>query len=206
MREPWLIVPTALYLCATPAVPAVGRRSLQAVQYTYVGCFMDNQAATTVTASCPSACFGCPDSSSTVCSRCCSQHDWCGGTPDVEGDSDSYCDPSGSTDCSGCRLRDLDVLFDEMTSVGSGIPSVLDECAAACAGYSYMGLQWEDQCFCGNTYGGLGVADITDCDADGDVSDGYADLCGNGQADCGSRNAICEQCHLYCCEIRPTPQ
>ena len=79
-----------------------------------------------------------------------------------------------------------------MTSVGSGIPTVLDECAAACAGYSYMGLQWRDQCFCGNTYGRLGVADITDCDADGDVSDGYADLCGNGQSDCGSRNAICE--------------
>lgn len=68
----------------------------------------------------------------------------------------------------------------------------LDECAAACSDFAYMGLHWTNECFCGNegSYGAQGEADSIDCDSDGDVSDGIADLCGNGQENCGYRMAV----------------
>ena len=78
-----------------------------------------------------------------------------------------------------------------------------NSCLALCAGFSYFGLQWVNQCSCANSYNnGFGTngdqADcpggecpMTDCDADNAIdADGTADLCGNGQGDCGNRNAI----------------
>eukprot|EP01045_Picozoa_sp_COSAG04_P029262 COSAG04_NODE_4764_length_1904_cov_1.449307_3_plen_329_part_01 len=38
------------------------------------------------------------------------------------------------------------------------------QCANACDGFAYMGLQWVNECFCDNDYGGQGEADIADCD------------------------------------------
>merc|ERR1719502_1003711 len=74
------------------------------------------------------------------------------------------------------------------------------QCANACDGYAYMGLQWVNECFCDNDYGGQGEADIADCDTTSDVSDdagagdtGIADRCAvNGEGDCGWRNAVYE--------------
>ena len=74
------------------------------------------------------------------------------------------------------------------------------QCANACDGYAYMGLQWTNECFCDNDYGGQGEVDITDCDSSGDVSDdagagdtGIADRCAvNNVGDCGWRNAVYE--------------
>jgi len=74
------------------------------------------------------------------------------------------------------------------------------QCAEACDGYAYMGLQWVNECFCDNDYGGQGEADIGDCDTTSDVSDdagagdtGIADRCAvNGAGDCGWRNAVYE--------------
>ena len=75
---------------------------------------------------------------------------------------------------------------------GSGKGAVL-ECATACQGYTYMGLQWSDECFCGNAYGSQGEAALSECDSDGDVSEGIADMCGvDGQETCGNHNAICK--------------
>ena len=52
-------------------------------------------------------------------------------------------------------------------------------------------LQWVNECFCGNSYGNQGEADIADCDADGVLDDdGTASLCANGQGNCGWRNAV----------------
>ena len=77
------------------------------------------------------------------------------------------------------------------TAVQNVGPGAVAECAAACSGYSYMGLQWANECWCGNTYGTQGEAeDATFCDADGDVSNGYADLCANGEGNCGNLNAV----------------
>lgn len=60
-----------------------------------------------------------------------------------------------------------------------------DACAVACssAGYSYMGRQYTDECFCGNSYGSHGYA------ADGKCGD-EGSLCGNGAGDCGDTNAV----------------
>ena len=86
--------------------------------------------------------------------------------------------------------RDLDGKQLEVRASGQG--AVL-ECATACQGYTYMGLQWSDECFCGNTYGSQGEAALSECDSDGDVSEGIADMCGvDGQETCGNHNAVCE--------------
>ena len=70
-----------------------------------------------------------------------------------------------------------------------------------------MGLAWTDQCFCANSYNngntnGVpnnnrnqadcpdGECPITDCDADGVLMGGVADLCANGENSCGNRNAV----------------
>lgn len=92
--------------------------------------------------------------------------------------------------------RDLDASGNGPTQLENAGVAALSECATACSGYSYMGLQWVNECWCGNTYGAQGEAEATDCDTDGDVSDGYADLCANGSGDCGNRNAICESGQL----------
>ena len=91
-------------------------------------------------------------------------------------------------------------------SVQLGTSTPLDStiaCTAVCEGYMYMGLQWSQECFCGNSYNN-GVPDgmgwnncpggecpMTDCDADGVLdADGTASLCGNGEKNCGYRNAV----------------
>ena len=66
-----------------------------------------------------------------------------------------------------------------------------------------MGLAWTDQCFCANSYNNGngnnanqadcpgGECPIFDCDADGVLVDGVADLCANGGVgSCGNRNAV----------------
>ena len=76
-------------------------------------------------------------------------------------------------------------------TAGAGYDTVM-ECAQLCDGYSYMGLQWRNECYCGNAFGEQEEAEPTDCDTDGVVEDGgIADLCGDGSsATCGNRNAI----------------
>merc|ERR1711908_108841 len=59
------------------------------------------------------------------------------------------------------------------------------ECAGKCAGYSYFGLQWSNECFCDNDYGSQGNG--TDC---GDASTTSNGLCSNGQSNCGGHNAV----------------
>jgi len=75
-------------------------------------------------------------------------------------------------------------------AVASDPLNAAEECASFCDGYTYFGLQYTNECFCGNSYGSQGVADETDCDADGSITDGVADLCANGAGDCGNRNAV----------------
>ena len=53
----------------------------------------------------------------------------------------------------------------------------VEKCAASCGGYLYIGLQ-AGNCRCGNSYGKHGVAPSDACDADDDLSVGYADQCG----------------------------
>merc|ERR1712072_188129 len=43
------------------------------------------------------------------------------------------------------------------------------ECAQRCTGFGYMGLQWDNECFCDNDYGAQGERDISSCDSDGSV-------------------------------------
>ena len=100
--------------------------------------------------------------------------------------------------------RDLNGIDEPLDIAGGSTPlENANSCLALCAGYSYFGLQWTNECFCDNSYNnGYGTngdqADcpggecpITDCDADGVLdADGTADLCGNGVANCGDRNAV----------------
>jgi len=67
------------------------------------------------------------------------------------------------------------------------------ECANRCSGYLYMGLQWDNECFCDNDYGDQGERDISSCDSDSSVGDfpDYADLAGVGNgARAGWTNAV----------------
>ena len=86
------------------------------------------------------------------------------------------------------EVREVDV---------QGGAGAADACAVACAGftppYTHFSLQGSSSCFCQNEYSSQAEVDIGECDADSDVSDtGVADLCGNGQDDCATRNAIYE--------------
>jgi hypothetical protein len=67
-----------------------------------------------------------------------------------------------------------------------------DACARQCDGYPYFGLQYEEDCWCGNSFGSQGAAAATDCDTDGVVGPypDYADLCADGSTTCSSRNAV----------------
>jgi hypothetical protein len=68
----------------------------------------------------------------------------------------------GSPECTaqplyvGC-FEDRESLTDGRNLQGArhsmGDDASLEVCAELCAGYAYMGLQWADQCFCGNAYG-----------------------------------------------------
>lgn len=72
-----------------------------------------------------------------------------------------------------------------------GGPARVMACATACTGYQYMGLQYNNDCFCDNDYGGQGEADMSDCDGDGVLTGGVADACGAGTpGGCGWRNAV----------------
>ena len=68
-----------------------------------------------------------------------------------------------------------------------------------------MGLAWVNQCFCANSYNNGngnngnqadcpgGECPITDCDSTGTIADppvGVADLCTNGEGNCGNRLAV----------------
>ena len=87
---------------------------------------------------------------------------------------------------------------------GEQVPvAAANACAAICDGYNYFGLQWVHQCFCDNSYNNGygnngnqgncpgGECPIADCDSDSTLdADGTADLCANGQGNCGNRNAV----------------
>merc|ERR1711990_67127 len=73
------------------------------------------------------------------------------------------------------------------------------QCADACDGYAYMGLQWVNECFCDNDYGGQGERDISSCDSDSNVGDfpDFADLAGVGNsARAGWTNAVYDVLYL----------
>ena len=76
--------------------------------------------------------------------------------------------------------------------VDTGDPALAaQECLEVCAdGYAYFGLQWVDECFCGNEYSSQGEDSMSACDADGVIQNGVADLCANGDANCGNHNAV----------------
>ena len=69
------------------------------------------------------------------------------------------------TDVNACALQVPTVWCEgspeaEATPQPETLEGALTECADLCtrAGYSYMGLQWENQCFCDNEYGRRGPA------------------------------------------------
>eukprot|EP01051_Picozoa_sp_SAG22_P014695 SAG22_NODE_1821_length_3512_cov_3.979197_1_plen_729_part_10 len=82
----------------------------------------------------------------------------------------------------------------DLEGPASSVPQVpvdaANACAVNCAGWQYFGLQWVNECFCGNTYGGQGAREVGDCDADGVITDGVADKCSNGEGNCGWANAV----------------
>merc|ERR1740117_926242 len=99
--------------------------------------------------------------------------------------------------------RDMTGNGGSITAVASVPVDAATECATVCDGYTYFGLQWVNECFCDNGYNNGngnngnqgncpgGECPITDCDADGAIdADGTADLCANGQGNCGNRNAV----------------
>ena len=65
------------------------------------------------------------------------------------------------------------------------VPERAAICLGLCTGYAYFGLQWSNECFCGNTYGSQGVGD--QCGSASTTDNG---LCSNGQGNCGGHNAV----------------
>jgi len=110
---------------------------------------------------------------------------------------------SGSLDYQGCFRDTMQNRDMAGPSYGGGVFLSLDElvaaaprgarfaevaqseCAAVCStnSYRYMGLQWENQCFCDNTYGNFGPA--YGCGDSGE-------RCGAGQEACPVMNAVWE--------------
>ena len=67
------------------------------------------------------------------------------------------------------------------------------QCANQCAGYTYMGMQWGNECFCDNDYGDQGTREIGECDTDGEVLGfpDYANRAGTGEnGPAGWTNAV----------------
>jgi len=96
----------------------------------------------------------------------------------------------------GCYVdasdRDLEVN-------GGALDAPIDQramqCAMRCDGYLYMGMQWTNECFCDNDYGGLGERTIDNCDSDSSVGafPDYADRAatdGGGGGLVGWTNAV----------------
>eukprot|EP01051_Picozoa_sp_SAG22_P016329 SAG22_NODE_2286_length_2757_cov_1.894281_2_plen_158_part_00 len=52
-------------------------------------------------------------------------------------------------------FRDLPVA---MAGNSANDVGAIDECANKCNGYAYFGLQWSNECFCGNSYSSQGAA------------------------------------------------
>ena len=86
-----------------------------------------------------------------------------------------------------------DLLGSGPDGVASNPVEAAPACATACAGFTYFGLQWVNECFCDNSYNNGygnngnqgncpgGECPITDCDADGTIDDdSTTDLCANG--------------------------
>eukprot|EP01045_Picozoa_sp_COSAG04_P021423 COSAG04_NODE_2302_length_4363_cov_4.173465_4_plen_401_part_00 len=95
-------------------------------------------------------------------------------------------------------FRHCELCWDQGTGMSGEPADRLMECANRCSGYAYMGLQWNDECYCDNTYGDQGERDISFCDSDSSVGDypDYADLAGVGNG--ASRrwaNAVYELAH-----------
>jgi len=99
--------------------------------------------------------------------------------------------------------RDMTGNGGSITAVASVPVDAATECATVCDGYTYFGLQWVNECFCDNGYNNGngnngnqgncpgGECPIADCDSDSTLdADGTADLCANGQGNCGNRNAV----------------
>ena len=59
-----------------------------------------------------------------------------------------------------------------------------NSCLLRCDGYAYMGMQSEDECYCGNSYGSQGPADASVCG-------NHGERCGDNQGDdCQNANAV----------------
>ena len=72
----------------------------------------------------------------------------------------------------------------------NSVSSRAASCATHCADFLYFGLQSQDECFCGNTFGAQGAAAGAECGLT--TATGYAALCANGENNCQDHNAIYE--------------
>eukprot|EP01051_Picozoa_sp_SAG22_P004210 SAG22_NODE_220_length_14862_cov_73.769424_1_plen_1257_part_10 len=89
--------------------------------------------------------------------------------------------------------RDLPFAADRVS--GATVPEHAAQCLTLCTGYAYFGLQWSNECFCGNSYGSQGDPhEGRTCTSEGFDAEAsnYADLCANGQNNCGNTNAVYE--------------
>ena len=143
-------------------------------------------------------CFSCSngvkdgDESDVDCggTRCtsCSSGQACRGEFDCESDS-CYKPmpapvPSAPFDYIGCwvdnpsRAINLGTIHEPGLFLNPPQPVTKQACADLCAGYSYFGLQWHRECFCGNAYDMYGEAPESECNA---PCDGNTDvMCGGG--------------------------
>ena len=104
------------------------------------------------------------------------------GEPMVHADADLLLSSVSGYTYIGCFIdsadRDLEVRGATLDAATSNRAL---QCANSCLGYMYMGMQWTNECFCDNDYGGLGARDSdATCDTDGVVGafPDYADLSG----------------------------
>jgi hypothetical protein len=91
--------------------------------------------------------------------------------PTKQGDPPGISTATASTYVGCFKDESTRDLSDEAANGGS---MSVETCLADCAGYSYAGVQYGNQCFCGNSYGKYGSA--TDCNMD--CSGDSAETCG----------------------------
>lgn len=64
-------------------------------------------------------------------------------------------------------------------AAGGSSTNTLEYCATKCKGYTYFGVEWGQECFCGNALGGAGTTPVPETDCSQACTGDAHEVCGN---------------------------
>eukprot|EP01047_Picozoa_sp_COSAG01_P002039 COSAG01_NODE_51_length_31472_cov_106.607083_3_plen_4163_part_00 len=147
-------------------------------------------------------------------------HDANAGTPCIVCPAMTFADTAGASECKPCPFgllsppgarectahplyigcaadrggHEADMVGRYLT-MGPGNGDPLATCQEFCKGFTFMGLQGSDHCFCDNTFGSHGMLQDTTCGVKGNA-------CGRGGQTCQMANAVFKLPHWSCANIQ----